>query len=256
MKDSFYEKYKGSAGSGAPKYVQLAEAIISAIKDGYWEPGAKLPAEMMIARNTEFSLGTVQKALRMAVDQGVIERRQGHGTFVSQGMASPWHCRFVDEEKRTFFPVYPSVVDRRIVTREEPWAKLLTQGEGALIQIDRVTQVGTGVRVFHTVYIAQKRYPMFWEKPLKELKEANFKILLRKEYGVNITRVSNFIRLTAFPSGICTALELKRGTQGLLVESLANSGRGSPVYFSEVYIPRTDYRLFVSDAPNVPEFLP
>lgn len=256
MHDSFYEKYKGRTGSGAPKYMQLTEAILSAIKDGYWKPGSKLPAEMEIARTAGFSLGTVQKALRMVADQGIIERRQGHGTFVSQGMPSPWHCRFVDEKAKSFFPIYPKVLDRKVVTKEEHWAELLTQGKGPLIQIDRLTQVGEGLRVYHTVYVAQERYPVFWEKPLSELNEVNFKILLRKEYGVNITRVSNFLRQVTLPPHICSALALKKGARGLLLETLASSGRGNPVYFSEVHVPPTNSRLFVSDFPNLPEFFP
>jgi GntR family transcriptional regulator len=256
MDDTFQKIYMGRAGTGAPKYIQLSEAIVSAIKDGYWKAGSKLPAELEIARTIGFSLGTVQKSLRTVADRGIIERRHGHGTFVSQGMPSPWHCRFVDGKTRSFFPIYPKVLDRKLVTKDEPWAKLLTQGEGGLLQIDRVVQVGQGLSVYHIFYVAQDRYPVFWEKPLNELNEVNFKILLQREYGVSIHRASNFVRLVSLPPGVRHGLSLRRGTHGLLLETLANSAPGKSVYFSEVYVPPTRSRLFVSDFPNLPEFLP
>lgn len=256
MSHSFYEKYKGNAGTSAPKYMQLGEAILSAIKDGYWKPGDKLPAEMEIARTTPFSLGTVQKALRMLVDQSVIERKQGHGTFVLEAIAAPWHFRFSSETRDSFLPLYSRVLRRRIVRRGDRWGALLSPEAGELIRIDRIMHAGHRYIAYNVFYISLKRYPAFWEKAIGELDSANLKILLQREYNENITRASNFIRMVVLPSKICTALQLKRGSQGILLETVASSGGLNPVYLSELYVPPGTSRLFISDFPNAPEFWP
>src|SRR5579872_5033323 len=82
--DNFYRRFRLPAEPGVPKYAQLRRAIIAAIEEGYWQPGAKLPTELELARLTPFSLGTVQRGLRALAEEGIIERRQGHGSFIAE----------------------------------------------------------------------------------------------------------------------------------------------------------------------------
>jgi len=254
MKDNFYERYEGKARKNIPKYIQLGEVILSAIKEGYWQPGSRLPSEVEITRTTPFSLGTVQKALRMVADQGIIERRHGLGTFVSEGMAAPWHCRFLSESKGFFFPVYPKVVGRKIVTRNDRWATLLSPGGGELIQIDRIINIGHRFSVYNVFYISLEKYPAFWKKPIEEVASANLKIILQKEHNQGVTHASHFLRAVTFKADICRALNLKEGIQGMLLEIVASSGRGNPVYFSEIYVPPIESRLYISDFPSSAEY--
>ena len=65
-----------------PKHERLRQAITASIADGYWEPGARLPTESEWAAATPCSLGTVQRALRNLVNDGLIDRRRGSGTTV------------------------------------------------------------------------------------------------------------------------------------------------------------------------------
>jgi DNA-binding GntR family transcriptional regulator len=78
--DNFFQRFRWPIEPGVPKYAQLRRAIISAIDQGYWRPGAKLPTELELTKLTPFSLGTVQRTLRALTDEGIIERRQGHGS--------------------------------------------------------------------------------------------------------------------------------------------------------------------------------
>ena len=84
MEMNFYEKYQIVKIAGLPKYAQLREALRAAIEDAYWAPGAQLPPEAELAQTTPFSLGTVQKALQALVEEGIVIRRQGYGSFVSE----------------------------------------------------------------------------------------------------------------------------------------------------------------------------
>ena len=126
MDNNFFEKYQVSGVKGLPKYAQLREAILAAIKDSHWKPGAKLPPEGKLVSDTPFSLGTVQKALRSLVEVGAIVRRQGMGSFVAQDqrqMDLPWHLRFVGDKEEKYLPVFPKVVMRRNEVRPGPWGR-------------------------------------------------------------------------------------------------------------------------------------
>lgn len=66
-----------------PLYLQIIDALSARIADGTWAQGAAIPSEPKLARSLGVSQGTVRKALaQMAVD-GLVDRRQGVGTFVA-----------------------------------------------------------------------------------------------------------------------------------------------------------------------------
>jgi GntR family transcriptional regulator len=67
-----------------PVYLQISELLARQIKAGYWRKGERLPTEAELAQNLDVAVGTVRKALALLSDQGVLERKQGSGTYVKQ----------------------------------------------------------------------------------------------------------------------------------------------------------------------------
>ena len=254
MKDNFYLKYRNLTQNNIQKYVQLKDAILAAIEDGFWKPGEKLPSEVEIARITPFSLGTVQKALRILADQRIVERRQGHGTFIIEKMVVPWHCRFIADSEENFLPTFPKVLTRKIIKSSAPWANLIAPKGEEIIQIDRLINLGHKFDVYNKFYINRKRFGVFWEKTVEEIDVANLKRILNHEYNLPVSHTSSYLKMVYFSSKVCRALKLKSGYCGMLLEIMASSGPRNPVYFYEIYIPQNDYRLYISDFSNNPEY--
>ncbi|MBK8324837.1 MAG: GntR family transcriptional regulator [Betaproteobacteria bacterium] len=71
------------ARPGLPKYVALRDAVVDAVNTGQWPAGTRLPNEQDLAAHLPIALGTIQRALRLLVEEGIIVRRSGHGTFVA-----------------------------------------------------------------------------------------------------------------------------------------------------------------------------
>ncbi|MEM8815278.1 MAG: GntR family transcriptional regulator [Pseudomonadota bacterium] len=67
-----------------PIYQQLAEDLRSGIVAGKWKPGDLLPSETQLCKDFAVSRGTVVKALDVLLEEGLAQRRQGVGTFVSR----------------------------------------------------------------------------------------------------------------------------------------------------------------------------
>ncbi|MEU6999587.1 GntR family transcriptional regulator [Nonomuraea sp. NPDC046570] len=65
-----------------PKYQQLADRLRRAIEDGRWGPGDQIPTELELRQTSGYSINTVREAIRQLVEQGLLEKRQGEGTFV------------------------------------------------------------------------------------------------------------------------------------------------------------------------------
>lgn len=65
-----------------PRYQRLADQIRDEIVRGDRKPGDRLPSENILAKEYHLATGTVRKALSQLVDEGILERFHGKGTFV------------------------------------------------------------------------------------------------------------------------------------------------------------------------------
>lgn len=91
-----------------PLYHRLRDTFAEAIASGTWRIGDAIPTEAELARTHGVALGTVRKAIDHLVDDGLIYRVQGRGTFVRRPTFSSSLARF-------FF----AHDGRRITDREE-----------------------------------------------------------------------------------------------------------------------------------------
>ena len=73
--------------SGGPRYVQLRRRLEQGIDTGVIAPNSSLPPEREIAELTDLSRVTVRKAIQELVREGLVEQRQGSGTFVREPVA-------------------------------------------------------------------------------------------------------------------------------------------------------------------------
>ena len=65
-----------------PRYQRLADLLRDEIRNGVRKPGDRLPSENVIAEEHGLAPGTARKALAELVNEGILERAQGRGTFV------------------------------------------------------------------------------------------------------------------------------------------------------------------------------
>ena len=73
--------------AGGPRYVQLRRRLEAGIENGILPPNSSLPPEREIAEITDLSRVTVRKAIQELVREGLIEQRQGSGSFIREPMA-------------------------------------------------------------------------------------------------------------------------------------------------------------------------
>lgn len=68
---------------GSPVYIQIHNQLRANIEDGKWKVGQKIPAERELAASFNVSRMTLRQAIQALVDEGILERRVGSGTFVA-----------------------------------------------------------------------------------------------------------------------------------------------------------------------------
>jgi GntR family transcriptional regulator len=72
-----------STEEGTPLYLQLARSLREHISSGGIDPGSALPSERDLSEMAGLSRVTVRKGIEQLVDEGVLFRKQGSGTFVA-----------------------------------------------------------------------------------------------------------------------------------------------------------------------------
>lgn len=73
-----------------PRYLKVRDFVAQAITQGELSPGDAIPTEAQLAKMHQVSVGTVRKAMDMLVNEGLVDRMHGKGTFVRRsGFATP-----------------------------------------------------------------------------------------------------------------------------------------------------------------------
>src|ERR1700733_6731158 len=75
--------------SGVPPYLQLVQQVRQAVRMGVLDVGDQLPTVKEVVAELAINPNTVQKAYRELEHDGVVEGRQGVGTFVARRPNGP-----------------------------------------------------------------------------------------------------------------------------------------------------------------------
>lgn len=131
-----------SRGRVVPPYRRIKEELKRSLARGRYPPGARMPSEADLVARFGVSRMTVNRALRELVDEGLVVRTQGLGTFAVQPhrVASTLTIRDIHEEIRTRGHVHDAQVH---VAREERASAPVAVRLG----------LAKGERVFHTLIV-------------------------------------------------------------------------------------------------------
>jgi len=232
-------------GPRVPKYVVLSDQIVGEIEAGSLQPGERLPGEADMAAALPASLGTVQKALSRLVDQGMVVRRHGTGTFVSDGrrrLIDLWHFRFLADDEETLLPVFATVQNLEKTSRDGPWVKFLgPSGDG--IGIERKINVNGEFDCFARFFVSAEKFPGLERTSRHRLDNVSFRTFLKDTYGVATVRVAEQVAAETMPDDICDVMGLGSGTTGLVYHLRGFGYRDAPVSYQLVYIPPNSRRL-------------
>ena len=75
-------------GAGLPAYLQLVRQVREALRLGWLHPGDRLPTVREVVASSGVNPNTVLKAYRELERAGLLEARQGSGTYVKSTLGS------------------------------------------------------------------------------------------------------------------------------------------------------------------------
>lgn len=119
-----------------PLYHQLKLHIEGQIRSGAWQPGDQVPSESELGGQFRVSRTTVRQALGELVNQGLLTRIQGKGTFVAQPRIRQYLNRLTGFTEDT------------LTRRMKPSSQLLHTGrQPATLRVASALQIAEGTLV-------------------------------------------------------------------------------------------------------------
>jgi len=252
MIDKLLELVRTADAAPAPKYQVLRDSLVRAISYGHWKPGEKLPTEVELAGELPYSLGTVQKAYSLLVEEGLIVRRRGRGSFVapSRGqMPEPWHCRFLDEHGEVL-PVYPRLLGHSTLRADTRWHRILGTAD-VVVCLDRLISINHEFDVLSRFYARTDIAAPLLKLAGGDGQTANYKAVLLRELHLPIARIRQSVAVVDREAAENAPLLADAPTY-LIVEATAYARDGSVAYFQEITIPQTNRRLLFESNLKTP----
>ncbi len=207
----------------SPLYLQIIDLLISRISSGTWAPGDLIPSEMKLASDLGVSQGTVRKAITELVENRVLVRKQGKGTFVSNhddDRALFHFFNITDNQGKKVLPISEILgFKQKDVSRSE--AELLQLSPDAkVLRIERVRSIGSKPAILETIVLPAQRFDGMIEMDPDALPNMLYQ-LYETEFGITIHSAEEKLRAVAAKNREARVLQVEVGSPLLEIERLA-----------------------------------
>jgi len=225
-----------------PLYLQIKSAIEERIRTGALRPGEALPSERRLAEELGVSRLTVRRALDELVAGGMLERRQGSGTFVAQRLEQPLSVLSGFSEDMQARGMRPGSRwlrrESALASPAESLALSLSPGE----EVVRLLRVRTadGTPMALELAAVPKR---FLDDPA-EVRSSLYACLRRRGYPP--ARALERLRAVAADERVAGILGLQVGEPVLYIERISFLEDGTPLEFTRSHY-RGDRYDFVAE---------
>ena len=231
---------------------QLSETLRLQIVEGEFAPGDVLPPEEQLARHYRVSRTTVRLAMARLVNEGLIRREQGRGTYVNPpGLAK----RTAGGITRDMFDVKSTSniitsagmkvgTDVRALRMEEPSSSLAELLELAATErvyyLERLRRADDTPIVLERIWLPERLCPGLSEA---EVEGSLYKTLTTR-FGHNLAAAHQWLRPTVAGAEIASLLDVEVGAPLMMVRGMTFTSDATPVEVEESYF-RGDHVEFV-----------
>ena len=231
--------------SKLPFYQQLYEILLDKIQRREWQPGDMIPPESELIEEYQVSRNTVRQVLEKLVNDGLIYRQRGRGSFVSHPTLEQAMTRIVsfteDMHQRGFAPG-TRVLSTDLISAEEDIANQLDIPLGEqLVCLRRLRMADGEPMSIEESYLIHRYCPDVLEH---DYAQQPLRMVLEAEYGIRIASAKQVIQAIQAPPDLAYLLEIPPGAALLLITRVSFSQGRIPIEFLRIHYRADRYSLF------------
>lgn len=212
-------------------YIQIKDLLVSRIGKGEWLPGKVIPSEVSLAREFGVSQGTVRTAITELVEQNVLTRKQGIGTFVSthNNERALFHFFHITDNKGHKVLPDSNVLKcyRKPATVYESSRLQIDRGV-EVVKIDRVRSLSGKPTLVENITLPASLFSDLGKDGNYQLPNTLYQ-LYEKQYGIAIHSADEQIRAVKASRYDCSVLGLQPDTPLLSIERVARTLDKTPI---------------------------
>ncbi len=216
---------------GIPLYMQIIELLVVKISSGEWSPGELIPSEIKLAQELSVSQGTVRKAISELVENNVLVRKQGKGTFVSNhnhDRALFHFFHITDDNGNKLLPESRALNCRKKTATRFEAAVLHLADDAPVIRIERVRSLSSTPTIVETIVLPADPFEALQNSNTCDLPNMLYE-LYEKQFGITIHSAEEKLRATVANKRDAKVLEVEPGTPLLEIERVALTLDKAPV---------------------------
>ncbi|MBO2533340.1 MAG: GntR family transcriptional regulator [Thermoactinomycetaceae bacterium] len=215
-----------------PLYHQLKEILKENIESGVWKPGDRIPSENELRKQYDVSRNTVIKALEELVQEGLLRREQGRGTFVSSPKISHSLTGFYSFSNvlraNGLEPKDVILVLERRIAKPSIARHLQLTGSQEVWVLKRLRCAGDEPIMLETSHLPQNRVPRIERADLENRSLYDY---LEQKHGILVTRAKEIFEPVLIRDYESRYLRVPEGYPALLLDRIAYDSQGRPVEF-------------------------
>ena len=221
--------------SAVPLYVQLEQILSSKITAGQWQPNQRIPSENELNRMYGLSRMTVRGVLTKLVNDGLLLRVPGKGTYVAPtkiSAVSPAYRGMREQLEALGYSTTTRLVsfEREAATSVVRERLGLARGEDVYL-IVRVRSVQGEPISLHRSHVPASRAPGL---DGHDVVSEQLCVILEKSYGLPMRHVQEHLEAVAVSAADAKQLDMHRGDPALLLHDVIADADGRPFEYSTI----------------------
>ncbi len=246
-------RYKLNTPEATPLYEKLRKILRQQIEDGCYAPNQAIPSERDLCRQYQISRITVRQAIAEMINEGILFRKQGKGTFVAQRKVTQGLSKIVTFSRTVLdIGMKPStrIIFQGLLPPDLEVASVLKLPDGA--QVLKLVLLGLGDNKPLVIYESYFPLPigkkMLREALAKEKQQVAFSSydLYGKNTRVFPFKVNQAIEAVAADENQKRNLKIPRGTALLKVTSVFMARDESPLELRKALYRGDFYKFNIS----------
>jgi GntR family transcriptional regulator len=241
--------------SKLPFYHQLYEILRGEIVSGTWQPGDILPSESELIDQYEVSRITVRQGLEALVNDGLIYRQRGRGTFVAHPTVEQGLNRIVsfteDMQQRGFRSGTELLTAELTPASKEIAEKLQVDPAEELAHLERLRLADGEAMSVEESYLIHRLCPGILQGDYAQQSllqgdyaQQSLRETLARQHGLHLVRAKQTIRAILTPAKLAAKLSVPPRSALLFIERVSFSNQNTPIEFLRLYHRGDRYVLY------------
>jgi len=230
--------------SKVPLYHQLYEILRFKIIDGQWPTGTMIPPESELCKTYQVSQITARQALDNLVNDGLLYRQRGRGSFVAQPAIETSLSRIIsfteDMRSRGYEPGSRVLLSGLVPATAHIAAKLRIERGEELAQLNRQRFADGEPLSIERASLVHRYCPGVLDD---DYESNSLRAALSNRYGLQLVRAEQSIRALSASRELAEQLSVRRGDPLLGIERVSFVQRNVPVEYLQIFYRSDRYVL-------------